>query len=62
MDLKSNQSAILLEASEDGEISVNIASPDIDGLTGRLCVAVAKKIMEDANFQAELMDMIDEDI
>jgi hypothetical protein len=62
MELKNNQSAILLEASEDGEISVNIASPDIDGLTGRLCVAVAKKIMEDANFQSELMGMIDEDI
>jgi hypothetical protein len=62
MELKNNQSAIVLEASEDGEISVNIASPDIDGLTGRLCVAVAKKIMEDPNFQTELMDMIDEDI
>lgn len=62
MELKNNQSAIILEASEDGEITVNIASPDIDGLTGKLCVAVAKKIMEDADFQAELMDMLEDDI
>ncbi len=62
MDLKNNQSAIILEASEDGEITVDIASPDIDGLSGRICVAVAKKIMEDSEFQTELMDMVEENI
>ena len=62
MELKNNQSAIIFEASEDGEISVDIASPDIDGLSGRICVAVAKKITEDTKFQTELMDIVEENI
>lgn len=60
MELKNNQSALILEASADGEITVDIASPDMDGFTGKLCIAIAKKIMHDEAFQAELMDMIDE--
>ncbi len=62
MDLKNNQSAIILEASEDGEISVDIASPDMDGLASRICIAVAKKIMEDEKFQSELMDMVEKNL
>jgi hypothetical protein len=62
MELKNNQSAIILEASADGEITVDIASSDIDGLSGRICVAVAKKITGDAKFQTEIMDIVEEDI
>ena len=62
MELKNNQSAIILETTEDGEITVDVASPDIKSFAGRLCVAVAKKIMTDENFQSELMEMIEEDI
>lgn len=61
MELKNNQSALILEASEDGEITVDIASPDHEGFTSKLCVAIAKKIMSDEAFQAELMDMIEEE-
>jgi hypothetical protein len=28
MELKSNQSALILESDEDGEITVEVASPD----------------------------------
>jgi len=61
MELAQNQSAIILEESDDGEITVNIASPEINGLTGSLCRAIASKIMEDEAFQEELMKMLDND-
>lgn len=61
MELAQNQSAIILEESEDGEITVNIASPEINGLTGSLCRAIASKIMEDESFQEELMGMLEDD-
>ena len=58
MDLKDNQSALILEIDEEGEISVNVASGDIDGVTGTLCKAIANKLMQDIDFQEEIMDMI----
>lgn len=60
MELKDNQSALILESDENGEITVEVASPDQDGLSGSLCIAIAKKLMQDADFQAELMRMVDE--
>ncbi len=61
MELKSNQSALILESDENGEITVEVASPDQNGLSGALCVAIAKKLMQDADFQAELMRMVEEE-
>ena len=61
MELNSNQSALILTESEDGEITVDVASPEIDGLTGSICQAIATKMMEDEQFQEELMDMLDGD-
>ena len=60
MELSENQSALILTQSEDGDISVDVASEDMEGLTGLLCQAIAQKIMQDEKFQEELMDMIDE--
>jgi hypothetical protein len=60
MELKSNQSALILESDEDGEITVEVASPDQNGLSGALCIAIAKKLMQDADFRAELMRIVDE--
>lgn len=60
MELKANQSALILESDDNGEISVEVASPDQDGLSGALCIAIAKKLMEDTDFQNELMSMLDE--
>jgi len=60
MDLKENQSALVLAVDEDGEIIVNVASGDHDGLTAAICGAIAKKILTDKVFQEELMDMVEE--
>lgn len=61
MELKENQAALVLEESENGEISVNVAASDMDGLPGVLCRAIAQKLMYDESFQAELMEMLGED-
>ena len=59
MELLSNQSALILEEDENGEIEVNVASSDLEGLTGALCQAIATKLMGDEKFQQELMEMIE---
>ena len=61
MELKDNQSALILESDENGEITVEVASPNQDGLSGSICIAIAKKLMQDADFQVELMRMVDEE-
>jgi hypothetical protein len=61
MELKPNQSALILESDENGEITVEVASPDQNGLRGSICIAIAKKLMQDADFVTELMSMVDEE-
>jgi hypothetical protein len=61
VDLKENQAALILEADEDGEISVNVAAGDQDGLTAQICQAIATKLMSDEQFQADLMDMLEDE-
>jgi hypothetical protein len=60
MELQNNQAAIILEASDEGEISINIAGSDESGLVYALCRVLAKKILSDEAFQAELLEMIEE--
>ena len=60
MELNENQSALVLTESDDGDISVDVASADMEGMTGLLCQAIAQKIMQDEKFQEELLNMIDE--
>ena len=62
MELSHNQSALILEESEDGGITVNVASENMDGLTGALCQAIATKLMQDEGFREELMGMVEEDL
>lgn len=59
MELTKNQSALILDASEDGEITVDIASSDHENLAGAICQAIATKLMNDENFQAEIMQMVE---
>jgi len=59
MELTENQSALILETDEHGEITVNVASGDYDGLTAAICTALAKKLMGDEAFQGEIMEMVD---
>ena len=59
MELNDNQSALILETDEHGEISIEIASRDHEGLTALLCQAIAEKLLGDEEFQGELMAMIE---
>ncbi len=59
MDLSENQAALILGIAENGEITVDVAGADLDGLPGILCQAVAVKILEDEEFQNELMQLAD---
>lgn len=58
MELAKNQAALILSASEEGEITVDVESPDMDGLSSAICHALAKKLMHDEQFQEELMEML----
>lgn len=61
MNLKNNQSALILEEDDHGEISVNVATGDQNSLTAMICEAIAMKLMSDEQFQAEIMDMLDDE-
>ena len=58
MELNNNQAAVILTTSEDGEITMDVESTDMNGLASALCHALAKKLMRDEQFQAELMEML----
>lgn len=60
MELRENQSALILEADDHGEINIHIASSNHEGLTSALCQAIAYKLTNDEEFQKELMDMLEE--
>jgi hypothetical protein len=59
MDLKENQAALILEASADGEITVDVQSPDLQSFASALCHALAMKLMNDEQLQSALMDMLE---
>ena len=60
MDIRNNQAALILEAGENGEISVSVTSPDMNGLAGLICQAIATKLMQDEKFQAEILSLMEE--
>ncbi len=60
MELSHNQSALVLEISDGGEISINVASGDHDGLTAAICTVLAEKLA-DVEFQQEIMMLIGAD-
>ena len=59
MELKENQAALILEASADGEITVDVQAQDLQGFASALCHALAIKLMNDEHLQGELMDMVE---
>ncbi|MEJ2134799.1 MAG: twitching motility protein [Desulfofustis sp.] len=61
MELNENQSALILEIDDRGEIFVEVASSDHEGVTALLCQAIAEKLLADEKFQEELMGIIDDD-
>jgi hypothetical protein len=60
MELKPNQAAIILEASDEGEISVDVAAHDIEGLAASLCQVIAQKLSQDETFQAEILAALED--
>ena len=59
MELKENQAALILEASADGEITVDVQAQNLQGFASALCHALAIKLMNDEQLQGELMDMLE---
>ena len=59
MELKENQAALILEASADGEITVDVQALDLQSFASALCHALAIKLMNDEQLQGELMDMVE---
>ena len=59
MELKENQAALILEASADGEVTVDVQAQNLQGFASALCHALAIKLMNDEQLQGELMDMLE---
>ena len=59
MELKENQAALILEASADWEITVDVQALDLQGFASALCHALAIKLMNDEQLQGELMEMVE---
>ena len=62
MELNNNQSALILEADENGEIFVSVTAPDMNGIAGLICQAIATKLMQDEVFQADILQMMEEEV
>lgn len=60
MELQSNQAALILEASADGEISISVASSDTDSFVALLCQVIAQKLTLDKKFQEEILIELEE--
>ena len=59
MELKENQAALILQASAEGEITVDVQALNLQGFASALCHALAVKLMNDEQLQGELMDMLE---
>ena len=51
--------ALILEASAEGEITLDVQALDLQGFASALCHALAMKLMNDEQLQGELMDMLE---
>lgn len=60
MELQPNQAALILEASDEGEISVSVASSDTDSFAALLCQVIAQKLTLDKKFQEEILVEIED--
>ena len=63
IQLKQNQAALILETSEEGEITVNVASctedADANNFASSLCQVIAQKLISDEAFQAEILSELE---
>ena len=56
MKLKDNQAALILELSEDGEMTIHIDSPKVGGLPRDYVRVIAERLLHDEVFRASLYD------
>ena len=59
MELKPNQAALILNASDEGEISVNVATLIEDSLAAEVCRIIAQKLDSDEKFQAGILAVLE---
>ena len=63
--LEANQAALIVKTSEDGIIDVEVAyaedSPEDDGFAAAICEVVAQKLVDDEEFQEEIMALVEGD-
>ena len=63
IQLKQNQAALILETSEEGEITVNVAAgkedADANNFASSLCQVIAQKLISDEAFQAEILSELE---
>ena len=59
IELKNNQAAFLLDIGEDDSITINVNAEIMDELAAKLCIAMAKKLLTDVDFQLELMSVVE---
>ena len=59
MELKDNQAALILEVTEQGEISVEVAVTERENgdrdIATAICQVIALKLVNDEQFQSEIM-------
>ncbi len=59
MVLNENQSALILQIDDKGDVGIDVASQNHESLTAKLCNAIAIKL-QDEEFQEELLQIIEE--
>ena len=63
MELKDNQAALILEVSEQGEISVEVAVNERENgdrdIATAICQVIAMKLVNDEHFQNEIMSALE---
>ncbi len=61
MELNKNQAVLILETSEDGEITVDIRTGNDESVATAICEAIGQKLLTEEKFQQEIFSMIYEE-
>ncbi|NTV13722.1 MAG: twitching motility protein [Desulfobulbaceae bacterium] len=65
MTLEANQAALIVKTSEEGIIDVEVAyaadTPEDDGFAAAICEVLANKLVDDEEFQEEIMAEVEGD-
>ncbi len=64
LKLKTNQAALILTVSDDGEVDVNVAAPkteNVENMAADICTVKGQKFAGDEQFQAIILTELDGD-